>query len=82
MLQISFIRDLKPENLVIGLDGHLKLIDFDLSKWNFNEERRTYSFCGTIEYIAPEIIKSNGHGLNVDWWNLVIVKKKKIFREC
>jgi len=65
-------RDLKPENVLIGSDGYLKITDFGLSKTgldnNFN--KKTYSFCGTPEYLAPEIIEGKGHGKSVDWWSL------------
>jgi serine/threonine protein kinase len=47
-------RDLKPENILLGSDGHLKITDFGLSKFAGNE--KSYSFVGTVEYLAPEII--------------------------
>ena len=46
-------RDLKPENVMIALDGHIKLADFGLAK---KIDKRTHTICGTPEYIAPEII--------------------------
>lgn len=49
-------RDLKPENILICLDGHIKLIDFGLVKMNINGRKRTYTFCGTPAYLAPEIV--------------------------
>lgn len=60
-------RDLKPENVLIGKDGHIKLTDFGLSK---KVEKATYTFCGTAEYLAPEIIRGTGHDMSVDWWAL------------
>eukprot|EP01114_Cavostelium_apophysatum_P016833 TRINITY_DN4866_c0_g1_i1.p1 TRINITY_DN4866_c0_g1~~TRINITY_DN4866_c0_g1_i1.p1 ORF type:complete len:575 (+),score=98.55 TRINITY_DN4866_c0_g1_i1:319-2043(+) len=63
-------RDLKPENLLIGENGHIKLTDFGFSK---RVSDRTFSMCGTPEYIAPEIILSKGHGKSVDWWSLGIL---------
>ena len=48
-------RDLKPENIMIGADGHLKITDFGLSKTHLKEGDITHTFCGTPEYLAPEI---------------------------
>ena len=64
-------RDLKPENVLIGGDGHVLLADFGLSKGGVPEpERGTKSFCGTPEYLAPEVLARKGHGFAVDWWGL------------
>ncbi|XP_072769926.1 ribosomal protein S6 kinase alpha-4 isoform X2 [Nerophis lumbriciformis] len=67
-------RDIKLENILLDSDGHVVLTDFGLSKEFLQEEERTYSFCGTIEYMAPEIIRGKtGHGKSVDWWSLGIL---------
>lgn len=63
-------RDLKPENIMIGSDGYLQLIDFGFAKV---VTKRTYTICGTPEYIAPEILLNQGHGKPVDWWTLGIL---------
>lgn len=49
-------RDLKPENLLINHDGHVKIADFGLSKGNVKDRELTYSFCGSTEYMPPEMI--------------------------
>ncbi|KAL4510785.1 hypothetical protein ABPG72_004939 [Tetrahymena utriculariae] len=63
-------RDLKPENILIGADGYLKLTDFGFAKYC---DSRTYTLCGTPEYLAPEILLNKGHGKPVDWWCLGIL---------
>ncbi|XP_052808767.1 ribosomal protein S6 kinase alpha-1-like isoform X2 [Mya arenaria] len=62
-------RDLKPENILLDSDGHIKLTDFGLSKESLFEDKKTYSFCGTVEYMAPEVVNRKGHGTAADWWS-------------
>uniref|UniRef100_A0A2I3GL67 Protein kinase domain-containing protein n=1 Tax=Nomascus leucogenys TaxID=61853 RepID=A0A2I3GL67_NOMLE len=63
-------RDLKPENILLDRDGHIKLTDFGFAKKLVD---RTWTVCGTPEYLAPEVIQSKGHGRAVDWWALGIL---------
>ena len=66
-------RDLKPENILINKNGYLKLTDFGFAKQLDSEKAKTYTLCGTPEYLAPEIILNKGHGKAVDWWTLGIL---------
>ena len=67
-------RDLKPENILIDSKGHIRLTDFGLSKAGLNEtDGRTESFCGTPEYLAPEILREKHYGYSVDWYSFGLV---------
>ncbi|KAI9481647.1 MAG: kinase-like domain-containing protein [Benjaminiella poitrasii] len=67
-------RDLKPENILLTLNGHIVLTDFGLSKQFYDglslEEQRTDTFCGTAEYLAPEILNEQAYSYEVDYWSL------------
>jgi len=66
-------RDLKPENVVLDKEGHVVLTDFGLAKTHISNATPTYTFCGTPEYLAPEILKGQGHAKAVDWWSLGVL---------
>ena len=65
-------RDIKPENLIIARDGYLRMIDFGLSKF-LGPGERSYTFCGTPLYLAPEVWGSGGHNQAVDFWALGVL---------
>ncbi|OMJ82312.1 hypothetical protein SteCoe_17027 [Stentor coeruleus] len=68
-------RDIKPENLLLdkeGRDGRIKLADFGWSNF-FNPDRSRMTYCGTLDYLAPEMINQQGHSTNLDLWNLGVL---------
>jgi len=62
-------RDLKPENILLNSDGYITITDFGLSK-EITPDEGTHTFCGTPEYLAPEVLRGQGQGVAVDWWSL------------
>ena len=66
-------RDLKPDNIVIDKEGHAMLTDFGLSKEGIHDKKMAKSFCGSVAYLAPEMLNRTGHGKAVDWYLLGVV---------
>ncbi|KAI3408979.1 uncharacterized protein J3R85_019928 [Psidium guajava] len=65
-------RDLKPENILLDAEGHVALTDFGLAK-QLEENGRSNSLCGTVEYMAPEIVLGKGHDKAADWWSVGVL---------
>jgi len=66
-------RDLKPENILIDSEGHLRVADFGLSKTNIGYDTCTNSFCGSPEYMSPEMLTKAGHNLQLDLYCLGVL---------
>ncbi|KAF9267351.1 Pkinase-domain-containing protein [Marasmius fiardii PR-910] len=66
-------RDLKPENILLDFTGHIALCDFGLCKLNMKANDKTNTFCGTPEYLAPEILCGQGYNKTIDWWTLGVL---------
>ncbi|THH20108.1 hypothetical protein EW146_g1193 [Bondarzewia mesenterica] len=66
-------RDLKPENILLDYTGHIALCDFGLCKLNMKDNDMTNTFCGTPEYLAPEILSGAGYNRTIDWWTLGVL---------
>ena len=65
--------DLKPENILLDYTGHIALCDFGLCKLNMGDDETTNTFCGTPEYLAPELLLGQGYTKAVDWWTLGVL---------
>lgn len=66
-------RDLKPDNVVFDSDGHALLTDFGLSKEGLDVGQQSTSFCGSVAYLAPEMLKRIGHSKSIDWYLLGVL---------
>jgi serine/threonine protein kinase len=70
-MSLLLCRDLKPENCLLDVEGHILLTDFGLSKVSL--DGRTNTLCGTSEYIAPETLMETMYDNSVDWWTLGVL---------
>ena len=71
-------RDIKPENILTDVDEYLRLVDFGMAKILQGDEKAT-SFCGTPEYLVPEIIAGERHNKSADWWSYGILMYEIFF---
>lgn len=70
--QNIIFRDLKSDNVVIDKDGHAILADYGLAKMGISMKHRTNAFCGSIKYLAPEMLFRKGYTLTLDWYTFGI----------
>lgn len=75
-------RDLKLDNILLSLDGHIKLADYGLCKAGMNREATTSTFCGTPEFMAPEIIQEKPYTQSVDWWAFGVLLFELLFSQA
>ncbi|ELQ74711.1 Serine/threonine protein kinase [Trachipleistophora hominis] len=75
-------RDMKLDNVLICADGHVKIADFGLCKDNIGPDTMTYTFCGTADTIAPEVILGGGYTKDADWWSFGVVIYEMYENEC
>ena len=69
-------------SILLNADGHIKLTDFGLSKESIDDDsKKTFSFCGTVEYMAPEVVNRRGHGITADWWSFGVLMVRGEGRE-
>ena len=74
------IKSLKAENILINADGYIKLSDFGLSSLDAFEEK-AFHICGTLDYLAPEMLEKKGYDYRIDWWTLGCVLYEMVFCE-
>jgi serine/threonine protein kinase len=70
---------LKPENIVLDSEGYIKLTDFGLSKQGIKDNCSAKSFCGSLAYLAPEVLNRQGHGKAVDWYLFGVLIYEMLF---
>lgn len=67
------------EDLQICFLCNIVIIDFGLSKESVDQEKKAYSFCGTVEYMAPEVVNRRGHSQSADWWSYGVLMVSSVF---
>lgn len=72
-ITVEVFRDLKLDNLLLDREGYVKLADFGLCKENMGANDRTSTFCGTPEFLAPEVLTEASYTRAVDWWGLGVL---------
>ena len=72
-------RDLKLDNILVALDGHIKVADYGLCKFGIQSDATTSTFCGTPEFMAPEILQEKSYGKAVDWWAFGVLIYELLF---
>jgi len=75
-------RDLKLDNILIALDGHIKVADYGLCKFDIRSDAATSTFCGTPEFMAPEILQEKPYGKAVDWWAFGVLLYELLFSQA
>ncbi|OHS95069.1 RAC family serine/threonine-protein kinase like protein [Tritrichomonas foetus] len=80
-MQNLIYRDLKPENVLFRNDGYVKLIDFGLAKILEPDNQTTSTFCGTPEFVAPEMVKREKYTYSVDWWSFGILAYEMLYKK-
>ncbi len=76
-------RDLKPENILLAKNGYIKITDFGFAKViGRNEMSKTFTLCGTPDYLAPEVVGGEGHNKAVDWWTLGVLIYEMLASYC
>jgi len=73
--------DLKLDNILLGTDGHIRIADYGLCKALSGPDEQTNTFCGTPEFIAPEILQEKEYGRAVDWWAFGVLLYEMLLSE-